>query len=654
MPELRFRQVHLDFHTSEHIPGVGSEFDPERFVDTLKRAHVDSITLFSRCHHGWIYHDTKFPNRHPHLTCDLLAEQIRACHAADIRCPIYITVGWDEYAARTHPEWLEIDEEGRRCGPSPSPLKPGWRNLDFASPYVDYVIGQTEEVLERFGDEADGFFFDIIFQKGVHSSWCLAEFERLGLDAANQEHQNRLRDVLVERYCQRVADAVRAKNAKATIFHNGGHVGPAFRRRLPNYSHLEIESLPTGGWGYMHFPITVRYARMLGLDCLGMTGKFSETWGHFNSYKPQAALEYECLSMLAQGSKCSVGDQLHPKGTLDPLTYDLIGSVYSQVKDREPWCRGARSVTEIAVLNAEEFFKANERMDPSNLGACRMLMEGRHQFDFVDSEADLSGYRLLIIPDVIPLEGDLRSRVGAFVARGGAVIFSGRSALDETSFAVDGFPVEWVGELPHSPDFLQPTEALSSHTGSQFVMYERGQRVRNLDGADVLATVYEPYFDRTWDHFCSHAHAPVAGTSGDPAVLQWQKVIYFAHPIFTTYAKHSMPAHRDLVLAAIRRIMPDPLVQVAGPTSLQATVTRQELEGRTIVHLLHYVPERRGLNFEIVEDRLPLHDLTVRVRTDLSRATLQPEGTQLEIVRDGAYAVVKVPRLDGHTMIVFE
>jgi hypothetical protein len=42
--ELRFRQIHLDFHTSEHIPGIGSDFDPEEFAATLERARVDSIT----------------------------------------------------------------------------------------------------------------------------------------------------------------------------------------------------------------------------------------------------------------------------------------------------------------------------------------------------------------------------------------------------------------------------------------------------------------------------------------------------------------------------------------------------------------------------------------------------------------------------------
>ena len=107
--ELRYRQVHLDFHTSEQIAGIGSAFDPQEFAATLAKARVNSITCFARCHHGWIYYDTQaFPERrHPYLTRNLLAEQIAACHARGIRVPIYVTVQWDQYSAEAHPEWLE-------------------------------------------------------------------------------------------------------------------------------------------------------------------------------------------------------------------------------------------------------------------------------------------------------------------------------------------------------------------------------------------------------------------------------------------------------------------------------------------------------------------------------------------------------------------
>ncbi len=86
--ELRFRQIHMDYHTSEHIAGVGAEFDPDEFADTLAKAAVDSVTVFGRCHHGWLYYDSKkFRDRiHPNLAYKhLLRDQIRACHKR-VRC----------------------------------------------------------------------------------------------------------------------------------------------------------------------------------------------------------------------------------------------------------------------------------------------------------------------------------------------------------------------------------------------------------------------------------------------------------------------------------------------------------------------------------------------------------------------------------------
>ena len=38
MIQLSSRQIHLDFHTSENISGIGADFDPEAFAKTAKDA----------------------------------------------------------------------------------------------------------------------------------------------------------------------------------------------------------------------------------------------------------------------------------------------------------------------------------------------------------------------------------------------------------------------------------------------------------------------------------------------------------------------------------------------------------------------------------------------------------------------------------------
>ena len=169
MYKLRFRQVHLDFHTSPAIPGIGADFDKKKWQETLKRAHVNSITLFAKCHHGWSYHPTQVGQVHPHLDFDLLRRQYEACREIDVNTPIYISAGVDNVAAHEHPEWREINHEGRYSGWTADVLRAGFQSMCFHSPYMDYLCAQIEETVGLF-PECNGIFLDIISQIATATS----------------------------------------------------------------------------------------------------------------------------------------------------------------------------------------------------------------------------------------------------------------------------------------------------------------------------------------------------------------------------------------------------------------------------------------------------------------------------------------------------
>ena len=124
---LRFRQIHLDFHTSPAIPGIGRAFDKKRWQACLKTAHADSITCFSCCHHGWSYHPTKVGAMHPGLDFDLLRAQIDASHEIGVNVPIYISAGLNNRVAELEPGWREISPEGKLSGSGVSAsIRPIW------------------------------------------------------------------------------------------------------------------------------------------------------------------------------------------------------------------------------------------------------------------------------------------------------------------------------------------------------------------------------------------------------------------------------------------------------------------------------------------------------------------------------------------------
>lgn len=664
---LRFRQIHMDFHTSEHIAGVGSEFDPEVFADTLAGAHVDSVTCFARCHHGWIYYDTAVhpERRHPQLERDLLREQIEACHARDIRVPIYTTVQWDHLTAAEHPDWRVMTPEGALEGTPP--FEPGfYRKLCLNSPYLDLLKAHTRDIQETL--PVDGLFFDIVQATPCICRWCLAGMAEQGLEPEDPAAREAYAVSTLDRFRTGMSAFVREATPDATIFYNAGHLGPATRPVADAYTHFELESLPSGLWGYLHFPVTQRYVRTLGHETVGQTGKFHTAWGDFHSFKNRAALEYECFRMLALGSKCMIGDQLHPNGRIDADVYDLVGSVYAEVERKQPWCSGARAVSEIAVLSPEEFQGGGHSLSTAIRGVTQMLEELSHQFDIVDSASDLTGYSVVILPDHIPVSPALRDALEAHLAAGGGLLASFKSGLDPElrDFALSALGVRRAddGPLPvfadprHDHcDYLLPRGAIGEGLPeTEHAMYMRGLAVEPTDGAEVLAERVDSYFDRTWEHFCSHLQTPSSGRPGTPAIVRSERSVYFAHPVFSQYELNAPRWCKTLVANALKLLLPEPLVTHDGPSTLRLSLTEQPHENRWVLHLLHYIPERRGQLFDTLEDVIPLHDLTLSVRTPngVRAVTRVPDGDALAHQTRAGRVDVRVPRLDGHGLIVLE
>ena len=256
MEEMRYRQVHLDFHTCGEIPGVGSRFDKAQFQRALRLGHVDSITLFSKCHHGYSYHPTAVGVQHPGLTFDLLGAQLDACAELGVRAPVYVSAGWDEYYAREHTEDI------LRSAPDAGQdfLVPGYHLLCYNTPYLERLAAQVEEVMERY--HPCGVFLDISAVRPCYCNRCLAEMRRTGLDPLNPADVQRQAERVYQRYVERIERAVHRHDPRATIFHNAGNLIRGRRDLAHANTHLELESLPTGVWGYDHFPLSAAYARV--------------------------------------------------------------------------------------------------------------------------------------------------------------------------------------------------------------------------------------------------------------------------------------------------------------------------------------------------------------------------------------------------------
>jgi hypothetical protein len=663
VPHQRFRQVHLDFHTALQCEDIGANFDAEAFAATLKEAHVNSINIFAKCHHGYSYYPTKVGTPHPNLKCDLLGQQIEALHKQDIRCPVYITVKWDDLAGIQHPDWVVVDRQGRAVMRPPLSGGWGWTTLDVASAYADYVEAQTREVMDLY--DVDGFWFDICFTAPNYSTWGQERMRKAGVNLEDEAAVWRYAEEQDRVFFDRLTGVVHGKNPDATIFYNGT-VTPEMRRMLPYQTHFEIESLPTSGgaWGYLHYPIVVRQARTYGQDVLGMTGRFHKSWADFGGLKTQDQLDYECGTIVAAGGTICVGDQLHPLGVLDPAVYRLMGKSFGRIEQLEPWLEGAVPAAEMAVLALGKPLDAMPGIgaySPEVEGAAQALMEVGIQFNIIDDQADLAPYKAVYVPDGAELSADLAARLEAYLAKGGKVILCGTAGYDAKAgaFQLKEVPVTFEGLAPTVPSYLRLDDTLAQSgelaTDYDYVFYEQAYCVRPVEGAESYGDLRRALFTRAWDHFTSHQHAPVGESLGTPVAVRKGNVLYFAAPLFSAFRSHDYWAYRAIAHSALKAFLPPALVKPHGPGWVEFTLNQQG--ERRIVHVIAYHPRRSSQSINHVDQSWATSGLAVDVLAEgraPAKVYLAPGGEPLPFsVKDG-YIHIELPPAGPHTVVVIE
>ncbi len=643
-----FRQVHLDYHTSEHIPGIGADFDRGEFQQTLKTGHVSSITVFAKCHHGNFYYPSEKFATHPHLDFDILREMIDACHEIGVNAPVYISAGFDEQSALAHPEWLRVSRDRGQ-----SFMQSGYHLMCYNTPYLDLLCAQTEEVVRRYPD-ADGIFFDISAPRTCWCPRCIAGMQAAGLDPENEADAAKYGEQVYFEYVRRTNAAVHDLSPEMRIFHNAGHIRRGRRDLAACNTHLELESLPTGGWGYDHFPLSMRYSQGLGMEALGMTGKFHTTWGEFGGFKHPNALIYETALSVAMGAKCSVGDQFHPRGRLCPATYELIGPAYARIEALEPWCDGVESVADVGLLSQESV----GQKDPGDRGANRILLEGKFLYDVLDAESDFSRYKVIILPDSIRPEGELLAKLKAFTAAGGKLLCTGSSGMDADGNFLFDLGAKDARPAAHTPAYLLPGENYDIFSAAPFVVYRPGWEIKAT--GEVLAERAEPYFDRSPFHFSSHQHTPDDPTAPrSPAVTEGGEGIYVAWPLFEEYFRMGAITTQRMLLRLLDRLLSGKkTLETDLPAQGIVTLQHQTGENRYVCHLLYAIPVRRGEKTEIIEDIPTVADVSVTLRLPDGRRPakiyLAPTGEELPFAEKEGKISFVLPRLWCHAAVVIE
>ena len=663
MIQIPARQIHLDFHSSEHLPEVGSLFAKRQFQEALKTGHVNSMTVFAKCHHSWSYYPTTIGKIHPTLTIDLLGEQIEACHEIGVRAPIYFTVGWSANDAEEHPEWCVrrkdgvIHVTGWDVEAKPTDRRPivSWKFMCPTGAYLELILAQSAEICERY--PVDGFFYDIVNGPLCYCETCCSGMRDEGTDLENLAAVTDYNDRKWKHFFAECRRTIHRYHPQPTVFFNGTTLVYADKHNrdcssgVHEYNtHHELEDLPSTWGGYDKLPLRAKFFHTTGKALLGMSGKFHTTWGEFGGFKHPDAIRYEAASMIAFGAGCSFGDQLHPSGKMDLETYRIIGEAYSYVEQIEAYGVGGTPISTLGLWRSGS--------QDEDEGVVNMLLETQSDFVVVEPDKDFSAYDTIILPGAACLTEEHAERLQSFVKNGGGLLVLAESALDNSKerFLLD-VGATYLGPAAFDTDFLVVGEELGTGlVSSPFLNYQAALRVRPDRNAEVLAAIHEPYFDRTYEKYCSHQNTPyqleAATHSG---ALRKGNVVFLPHFLGNMYLRHGARLHRDFFINALRLIYTNPMLKIDMPSCGRVSLLHQADLRRYVAHVLYAPPLKRGRCL-VIEDLPPLYNipLELRVPQAIKNAYLIPPKHALPFESSDNAVKLLIPEFRCHCAVVLE
>lgn len=656
--------MHLDFHTSEHIADIGKDFSKAQFQQALKVGNINYINIFAKCHHGWAYYPTDAGNMHPELDFDLLGAQVEACHKIGVKCPFYFTMGLSEIDALQHPEWcvrqrdgsflIRHDDDFFNAHPNDPKPESQWYVLCPNTGYHDLMMAQVKELCENY--DVDGLWFDIYNTRTpCYCVECLADMKKLDIDINDLDAAIQFRAHVYKKHQTALSDLIKSYHPNAGIYFNGTtaiFTPQNFKYEMYEYNTFQdLEDLPTTSWcDYDRLPLQSKYFLNKGYSVTAMSGKFHKSWGEFGGFKHPKAILYEAASMISWGAHCNFGDQLHPCGEIDMDTYRNIGQAYEYVEKIEEYGIGGVPVARLAVWRS-----FNQKADE---GLTKMLLESHINFDVANDIDDLSKFDVIIVPNAPCLTQENADRINRFVSNGGGLVVLGDGAFDHKggNIILD-IGADYIGKAQYDIDYLVLGDELNNGlVSSPFLNYEPAVRIRPYSNTEILATIREPYFSRTMEHFCGHKNTPYRLEAAEhPGIIKNGNVIFFAHNIGSIYFDHGAYLHRDVFFNAVNMLHDNPMITVELPSAGRVNLLHQADQKRYVAHLLYGPNIRRGC-CDVIEDLPSLYNTPVRANLPEKIINIQllPDMTALEWEKSGESIRLSVPHFSCHCCIVFE
>ncbi|MEM2144299.1 MAG: alpha-L-fucosidase, partial [Candidatus Jordarchaeaceae archaeon] len=351
--EKSYRRNLLDMHIEDWDERFLSKFDPKKYVELLKLAHVKSTMFYANSHVGLCYWPTKTGQMHRGLKGrDILGELITLCHKEGIDVVIYYSVVYNNWAYSQHPDWrlTYLNGTGSRDRPGPAgrygfccPNSPGYRK---------FVVDQIEELCKNY--DFEGVFFDMTFWPGV--CYCINCKERykqeIGAELPTKIdwydpawlNFQKMREKWITEFTALCTNAVKKYKPEAALEHQCSSVVRTWIRGVDNTSFAEQFDFTAGdfygGILQQSFICKMFYNLTKRMPFEFHTSICYPSLGDHTTVKSKNQIRSQVFMTLAHHGAFNIIDAIDPEGTVEKKRYKIIGEIYNEVRQYEDFLYG--------------------------------------------------------------------------------------------------------------------------------------------------------------------------------------------------------------------------------------------------------------------------------------------------------------------------
>lgn len=557
-----YRRNLVDMHIEDWSDEFLSEFNPEEYVENLKRAKVQSAMLYFQSHVGLCYFPTKVGKMHNAFVGkeDMMKRVVDLCHEAGIAVVGYYSVIYNNYEHDRHPEWRALNQDGKseRVEAVEQHLSFGSQGLNrygYCCPnnmeYREFVKEQIREMLEYF--DVDGMFYDMLFW--THPCYCEECRKRWEAetkagkprpvkgDANWHEYDAKLKEWMGE-FAKFLTDETKKYAPDITVEHNYSASmtpsGMIIDTGVCDYSDY------TGGDLYLNaysHSFACKYYRSVTKNqpFEYMTSRCDPSLYVHTTLKSEDMMSSEMFLTVANHGAMMIIDAIDPVGTLDARVYDQIGTVFEKQIPYEPYMDIGKPIEDVGIFYSlnKDISKYQYTNHLSAVVAGETFLQKHVCYGVVGTGCDISRFQTFVAPMLIEQDGKENARFIEYVKNGGNLYISG---VENVTLLQEFFGAKYEGQTRETIVYIAPEDRARSAFGRFNKKYplhfdSSAPKLSGIKEENVLARITLPYTPQDVIKFASiHSNPPGIPTEIPAMAVTTYgkgKVLWSAFPIET-------------------------------------------------------------------------------------------------------------------------